>query len=389
MRKTGLVFFVPLLILALASAVCFADQNDDLIAAIHAKDINRVRALLDAGANVNALAQNILNIGNISPLSYAISEDDTEIARLLIERGADVNFNHPLGGGTPLTDAATRGNAAIVAVLLEKGADFNVKDDMHYTPLIWASSLGHDDVVKLLLEHGAPADAADEHGVTALQLASTAASARLLLDHGAQVNAQDDRGMTALEHAAASSDTARVQLLIDRKAEVNHADKNGQTPLMFASAGPPQNTQLLLAHGSRIDIKDNKGNTAFYYAQAHANQPVIALLVKAGANGGKMPAPVATSLSAADRAFLAQNCQVPAPEIDVIPQLDKDTQPQLLSRIALRDCSLLQSFINSRNYFHQLKPNTAIPMPPAGWDASYLTAEEMKQFQSIMDSAPW
>jgi ankyrin repeat protein len=389
MRKTGPWVFAALLVFALASVVCFADQNDDLLAAIKAKDINQVRALLDAGANVNALANNILNIGNISPLSYAVSEDDTEIAELLIERGADVNFKHPLGGGTPLTDAAMRGNAALVAVLLEKGADVNVKDMLNYTPLIWASSLGHDDVVKLLLDHGAPPDATDEHGVTALQIASNAATVRLLLDHGAQVDAESDQGVTALEDAARGADTEAVRLLLERKAEVNHADKSGQTPLMFASAGPAQNTQLLLAHGARVFTKDNKGKTAFYYAQVHANQPVIALLVKAGANGGKMPPPPPTSLSAADRTYLTQTCQIPSADVDVIPQLDKDTKPVLLSRIALRDCSLLQSFINSRSYFHQLKPNTALPMPPAGWDASYLTDAETKQYEDIVENAPW
>ena len=85
MRKLVFSALVALLVFAVASVVCFADANDDLFAAIKAKDIGRVRTLLATGANVNALAKNILGVGNISPLSYAVSEGDTEILRLKSE----------------------------------------------------------------------------------------------------------------------------------------------------------------------------------------------------------------------------------------------------------------------------------------------------------------
>ena len=120
MRKTGIWIFAALLALAMAGAVCFAGENDDLFAAIKAKDINRVRMLLASGANVNALAENFLGIGNISPLSYAVSEGDTEIVKLLLDKGADVNFKHPLGGGALITDAAMKGDTDIVSLYLQR-----------------------------------------------------------------------------------------------------------------------------------------------------------------------------------------------------------------------------------------------------------------------------
>jgi ankyrin repeat protein len=379
------------LFLGLAAVVCWADPTDDLFQAITNKDVNAVRAALDRGASVNALARNIVNIGNISPLSHAVSHDAPEIVKLLLDRGADVNFKFPLGGGSCLSTAALHGNAAIVQLLLDHGAAIDVKEDiMGFTPLMEASSSGHDDVVKLLLDHGAQVELTGEHGETALRVAATAASAQLLLDHGAYVNSQDDQGVTALEHIAGTNATEILRLLLDRKAEVNHADKNGWTALFYSTrSGTPENAKLLLARGARWNDKDNKGNTPFYYAQSFANDAVMKVLVQAGANGGKMPPPVATSLSAADRAYLADTCRMQPSDIDVIARLEKDTQKFLLARVALRDCSLLKGFVASRDYFRQLKPNTALPMPPAGWDGHYLSDEEFKKYQEIMDSAPW
>ncbi len=84
----------------------------------------------------------------------------------------------------------------------------------------------------------------------------------------------------------------------------------------------------------------------------------------AQANGGETPAPPPAKLTAADTQFLTDQCKIGQPDIDVIPKLSPDTQQKLQSLTSRRDCTLLQPFIASRNYFRQLKPNTAIPLAP-------------------------
>ena len=54
-------------------------------------------------------------------------EGSTQVARLLIERGADVNAKSN-AEMTSLINAAWRGRVEIVALLIEKGADVNAKD---------------------------------------------------------------------------------------------------------------------------------------------------------------------------------------------------------------------------------------------------------------------
>lgn len=363
MRKTALFALFMLLSFAAAGVVCFAGVNDDLFDAIKAKDIQKVEALLSSGTDVNALAQNIVGVGNISPLSYAASEGDTEIVRLLLEKGANVKFRHPMGGGTPLTDAAQGGYTEIVKMLLDKGADINAtqEDMMGLTALTGAAFLGHTDVVKLLLDRGVPVDGQTDDGSTPLQLAVSSAHPEL------------------------------VQLLLEKGADVNHKDKNGRTALMDAAASdcPLENLKLLIAKGANVNAKDNQGRAAIFYAQAHANNDVIQLLVHAGANGGKMPDMPPSGLTAADIKFLANDCKIGQSDIDAIPKLDKKTQQIIVARTAMRDCKLLQPFTASRNYLRQLKPNEHLPMPPPGFDSSYFTDEEFNQYQKIVENAPW
>ncbi|HEY1209821.1 MAG TPA: hypothetical protein VGE85_10665 [Terracidiphilus sp.] len=106
-------------------------------------------------------------------------------------------------------------------------------------------------------------------------------------------------------------------------------------------------------------------------------------------NVGKTPAAPPAKLTAADIQFLTNQCKIGQPDIDVIPKLSANTQQDLLSRIAQRDCALLQPFIASRNYYRQLKPNTEIPLAPVGWGLPYLTADEYQRYLKILDSAPW
>ncbi len=85
-------------------------------------DINSVRALLDAGADVNAVAPtqlfSTLYTARGTPLHFAIFKDHPDIVRLLIEKGADLKArNHH--GYTPLAAAEKLRRTLIVVILME------------------------------------------------------------------------------------------------------------------------------------------------------------------------------------------------------------------------------------------------------------------------------
>ena len=58
---------------------------------------------------------------------------DIEVARVLVEKGADVNLQS-LSGYTPLHVAALSGKAELVQFLLEKGANRDLQDHDKLTP---------------------------------------------------------------------------------------------------------------------------------------------------------------------------------------------------------------------------------------------------------------
>jgi hypothetical protein len=156
-----------------------------------------------------------------------------------------------------------------------------------------------------------------------------------------------------------------------------------------ATECPLENLKLLIAKGADVNAKDNQGKMALYYAQAHANNDMIKLLVHAGAIGGKMPELPPSGLTVADIKFLADQCQIEQSDIDAISKLDKKTQEVIVARTAMRDCKLLQPFTTSRKYYRQLKPNEHLPMPPPGFDCSYFTEDEFEKYQKIMENERW
>jgi len=74
----------------------------------------------------------------------------TEVARLLLERGADVNFRG-FFGGTGLHWAAINGHKQTVEFLLAHGADTNLEDEQFKsTPIGWAQESNQQEIVELL-----------------------------------------------------------------------------------------------------------------------------------------------------------------------------------------------------------------------------------------------
>jgi ankyrin repeat protein len=84
-----------------------------------------------------------------SPLYYASLGGLIESARLLLEKGADVNAQGG-GYGTAMQAASARGHDQIVQRLLEGGADVNAQGGYWGTALQAASIYGHDQIVQLL-----------------------------------------------------------------------------------------------------------------------------------------------------------------------------------------------------------------------------------------------
>ncbi|KAI0649177.1 ankyrin repeat-containing domain protein [Trametes meyenii] len=69
-----------------------------------------------------------------TPLHWAASSGSVDIARYLIDQGADVNRGDS-GGWTPLHIAASGGFDDVVTELLGSGADVNQRNDKGLTPL--------------------------------------------------------------------------------------------------------------------------------------------------------------------------------------------------------------------------------------------------------------
>lgn len=130
----------------------------ELLQAIERGDTDRVKVLLQEKLNPNA------RLGQITMLCQAAREGHLEIAKLLIEAGADVNQRASEGYFNPLLYAAYDGNLEVVRILLEAGADVNIRVTDYLNPLEYAELgkyEGHrkgkpfDEVIALLESYGA------------------------------------------------------------------------------------------------------------------------------------------------------------------------------------------------------------------------------------------
>jgi len=177
MKKITSIILALAITVMLGTVVHSQSATDDLFAAVEKNDIPKVIFLLPLGADVNAKDP----YANMTPLMMAAYDGYTEIAKLLIEKGAEVNAK----GGvdmdmTPLIYAASQDRVDMVKLLLENGANVNVKTKYGWTPLFFAASRGKVDIAKLFIDKGADVNVKLPTGETALSEAEKAGKTDLV-----------------------------------------------------------------------------------------------------------------------------------------------------------------------------------------------------------------
>jgi hypothetical protein len=172
------------------------------------------------------------NEARATPLHYAAAYNMHDIATfLIVERLQDVNAWGFDTEETPLHLSSRRGHVEIARLLLEHGADANALDVKNRTPLHSVSGLGRVGAARVLLEHGVDAKARDANNATPLHLASNPEYlreghldvVRLLLQYGSDIHARDDEGWTSFMRATAYGYDKMMELLLERGAE-DHRD---------------------------------------------------------------------------------------------------------------------------------------------------------------------
>lgn len=309
-----------------------------LLKLIKANKIDKVRQLINScNFNEGELLWGLFD---------AVEQGNTEIVKIIISSGVDVNQERRLRGqnnlilveGTVLLSAALKGNTNIVKMLLDTGADVNAvpKNPDEPSALMLAAQEGHLEVVQILVDAGADVNliregntyalssaagngykdifnylypltnpelrqealTALQEGVRLKQIADNADPLVIkltdavveqnidriweIINQGVNINGFDDIGCTALLAASAINNYQIVKLLIALGANPNIKDLENKETPLMRTRC--KNVSFLLIEaGADINAQDNDGNTALSLAKEAGNIEIVQLLLDAGA----------------------------------------------------------------------------------------------------------
>ena len=196
------------LIVLSAHFSCFSGSYDDFFVAIKQDDAKAVSALLSRGFDANTR-----NPAGESGLFLAIREPALKVASILIAWPKTLVEARNAKDESPLMLASFNGLLDIAKKLIDRGADVNKPG---WTPLHYAATKGHNALMDLLLEHHAYIDAASPNGSTPLMMASlygTAAAVKLLLEAGADPLLKNEQGLTAIDFAYRDSRAESAEII--------------------------------------------------------------------------------------------------------------------------------------------------------------------------------
>ncbi|MDE7222884.1 MAG: ankyrin repeat domain-containing protein [Acetatifactor sp.] len=225
----------------------------------------------------------------ITPLMYAAMFNHILLAKALIAHGSDVNAagTQPIGGNsywikmegvTPLALACRSGSVEIAKLLLEAGADETLRDAKGKAPIFSLLRYPHNfrinsriddpiygrkcEILSLLKE----LELTDEDGYTAL------------------MRSMQDSKDPFDEASAYSNNLPITQALIKQGANVEATGNDGRRPLHLAVQALGDVHKSLIKAGAELNVQDSDGNTPLLIACQRCDETIVRYLIKAGAD---------------------------------------------------------------------------------------------------------
>mgnify|MGYP006141233723 FL=1 len=187
------------LVAALGPGLALANSFEDFFTAIKRNDVEKLQALARRGFDLNTL-----DAQGDHGLLLALRADAWAVAGYLIAQPQVQVESRSGSGETPLMIAAIKGRLDLARRLIERGAEVNKPG---WTPLHYAATFpgpSAPDVTRLLLEHHAYIDAESPNGSTPLMMAAhygNTTVVKLLLEEGADPLIKNQLGLTAIDFA--------------------------------------------------------------------------------------------------------------------------------------------------------------------------------------------
>jgi ankyrin repeat protein len=252
------------------------NSGEMLCSAISANDIELAKSLIEQGADIR-----YENKYSWTPWRIAVKHKRTEIISLLIEKGIFIDEKDSIGW-TALHHAVPD-NPEYCDWLIRNGANVNSIDNHGESILIRAiigCRLFHDkedpdklNVIKNLISHGADVNYENikgfELGLASALLVSVGCHfsiTELLITHGADIHIKGNQGETLLMMAAYNGNLELVKYLVERNVETNIQDNEGNTSLMYLARSHTEKfleiADALFSGGADSTIRNKKGETA-------------------------------------------------------------------------------------------------------------------------------
>ena len=269
--------------------------NSPLRWAVRRGSVDLAKTLIERGADVNFISSS----EHETCLHDAARLNDAKMVDLLVSSGADVDrkSNGRCVKGTPISLAAWTGGVAAAEALLAAGADVNLRGDDGEFPLYYAVKSGHLDIARALVEHGADVNAANTDGDTMLHAvvdeSDSVEMILFLLGKGAAIDALGGHGQTPLQHALHQGHGAGAHALVSAGADISLGadgvdDSFLYLPPLHMAAARLEDVAVMRAmieRGADVNTASESNGTAALHAAAVSNRgEAIAVLLEAGAN---------------------------------------------------------------------------------------------------------